>query len=76
MIHSRIIPAILNFLRKSHDVTKSYISISCNFIIKNDVNRKITSYIYLWIFRKSISFHVKHIIALTKRECEKICFCL
>ena len=26
----------------------SYISISCNFIIKNYVNRKITSYIFLW----------------------------
>ena len=41
--------------------------ISCNFIIKNYVNRKITSYIYLLIFTKS-SLHVKHFIALTKRE--------
>jgi hypothetical protein len=42
--------------------------ISCNFIIKNEVHRKITSYIYLLIFTKSIWFHVKHFIALTKRE--------
>ena len=63
----------LNLFRKSRDVTKtvSYIKsalISCNFIIKNYVNRKITSYIYLLIFTKSLWLHVKHFIALTKRE--------
>jgi hypothetical protein len=42
--------------------------ISCNFIIKNYVNRKITSHIYLLIFTKSLWLHVKHFIALTKRE--------
>ena len=36
-------------------------------MIKNYVNRKITSYI-LWIFTKSICLHIKHIIKLTKRE--------
>jgi hypothetical protein len=37
-------------------------------IIPNYVNRKITSYIYLLIFTKSLRLHVKHVIALTKRE--------
>ena len=65
IIHSRIYPA--------HDVVKSVsynISalISCNFIIKNYVNRKITSYIYLLIFTISLWIHVKHFIALTKRK--------
>jgi hypothetical protein len=45
--------------------------ISCNFIIKNYVNRKITWYIYLLIFTKSLWLHVKHVVALTKRESEK-----
>ena len=50
--------------------------ISCNFIIKNYVNRKITSYIYLLIFTKSLWLHVKHFIALTKREIvRRIFFC-
>ena len=40
--------------------------ISYNFTIKNYVNRKITS--YLLIFTKSLWLHVKHFIALTKRE--------
>jgi hypothetical protein len=44
---------------------KSYES---SFIIKNYINRKITSYIYLLIFTKSLWLHVKHFIALTKRE--------
>ena len=61
----------LKLFRKSHDVTMSVSSIvsaliSCNFIIKNYVNRKITS--YLLIFTKSLWLHVKHVIALTKRE--------
>jgi putative component of membrane protein insertase Oxa1/YidC/SpoIIIJ protein YidD len=34
--------------------------LSCNFIIKNYVNCKITSYIYLLIFTKSLWLHVKH----------------
>jgi hypothetical protein len=38
--------------------------ISYNFIIKNYVYRKITSYIYLLIFTKSLWLHVKHFIAL------------
>ena len=63
----------LKLFRKSRDVTKtlSYIIsslISCNFIIKNYVNRKITSYIYLLILTKSLWLHVKHFITLTKRE--------
>jgi hypothetical protein len=40
------------------------------------VNRKIKSYIYLWIFTKSIWLHVKHFIALTKRQSvRRIIFC-
>jgi len=39
-----------------------------NFMIKNYVNRKITSYIYLLISTISLWLHVKHCIALTKRE--------
>jgi hypothetical protein len=63
----------LKLFRKSRDVTVSVSSIisaliSCNFIIKNYVNRKITLYIYLLIFTKSLWLHVKHFIALTKRE--------
>ena len=65
IIHPRIYPA--------RDVVKSVsynISalISCNFIIKNYVNRKITSCIYLLIFTTSLWLHVKHFIALTKRD--------
>ena len=48
--------------------------IRCNFIIKNYVNRKITSYIYLLIFTISLWLHVEHFIALTKRESVKIFF--
>jgi hypothetical protein len=48
--------------------------ISCNFIIKNYVNRKITLYIYLLIFTISLWLHVKHFIALTKRECVRRIF--
>jgi hypothetical protein len=72
IIHSRIYPAC--------DVVQSVwynISalISCNFIIKNYVNRKITSYIYLLIFTISLWLHVKHCIALTKRESvRRFCF--
>jgi hypothetical protein len=62
----------------SHDVTMSVSSIisaliSCNFTIKNYVNRKITS--YLLIFTKSLWLHVKHFIALTKRESGRIWMC-
>jgi hypothetical protein len=65
IIHSRIYP--------TRDVVQSVwynISalISCNFIIKNYVNRKITSYIYLLIFTISLWLHVKQFIALTKME--------
>ena len=72
IILSRIMPA-LKLFRQSRDVTVSVSSIisaliSCNFIIKNYVNRKITSYIYLLIFTYSLWLHVKHFIALKKRE--------
>ena len=48
--------------------------VSCNFIIKNYVNRKITSYIYLLIFTISLWLHVEHFITLKheKGKCEKI----
>jgi hypothetical protein len=70
----------LKLFRKSRDVTiaVSYIIsalISCNFIIKNYVNRKITSYIYLLIFTKSLWLHAKHFIALTKRKSVRRFFC-
>jgi hypothetical protein len=60
----------LKLFRKSRDVMQSvsYIItalLSCNFIIKKYVNRKITSYIYLFIFAKPLWLHVKHLIALT-----------
>ena len=64
IIHCRIYPA-------SDVVQPVWYNISalirCNFIIKNYVNRKITSYIYLLIFTISLWLHVKHFIALTKR---------
>jgi hypothetical protein len=65
IIHSRMYPA--------RDVTVTVSSIisvliNCNFIIKNYVNRKLTSYIYLLIFTISLWLHVEHFIALTKRE--------
>ena len=65
IIHSRIYPA--------GDVVQSVwhnksAMIRYNCIIKNYVIRKITSYIYLLIFTKSLWLHVKHFIALTKRE--------
>ena len=48
--------------------------INCNFTITNYVNRKITS--YLLIFTKWLWLHVKHFIALTKRESvRRIVFC-
>jgi hypothetical protein len=65
IIHSRIYPA------RDVDQSVSYnISalINCNFIIKNYLNRKIMSYIYLLIFTISLWLHVKHFIVLTKRE--------
>ena len=72
IIHSRIYPA--------SDVVQPVwynrsALIRCNFIIKNYVNHKITPDIYLLIF--TISWlHVKHFIALTKRESEKnFCCC-
>ena len=71
----------LKLFRKSCDVTiaVSYIIsalISCNLIIKNYVNRKIMSYIYLLIFTKPLWLHVNHFIALTKRESvRRIFFC-
>ncbi len=74
IIHSRIYPA--------RDVVQSvWYNISalirCNFIIKNYVNRKITSYIYLLVFTISLWIHVKHFITLKheKGKCEKIFFC-
>ena len=74
IMHSRIYPA--------RDVVQSvWYNISalirCNFIIKNYVNGKITSYIYLLIFTISLWLHVKHFITLKheKGKCEKIFFC-
>ena len=74
IIHSRIYPA--------RDVVQSvWYNIStlirCKCIIKNYVNRKITSYIYLLIFTISLWLHVKHFITLKheKGKCEKIFFC-
>ena len=69
----------LKLFRKSRDITVSVSSIisaliSCNSIIKNYVNRKLTSYIYLLIFTKSLWLHVKHFIALTKREGVRMIF--
>jgi hypothetical protein len=75
IIHSRIYPA--------RDVVQSvWYNISalirCNFMIKNYVNSKITSYIYLLIFTISLWLHVKHFITLKheKGKCEKIFFCI
>jgi hypothetical protein len=68
IIHSRIYPAHDVFQSVSYDISAL---ISCNFIIKNYVNRKVTSYIYLLIFTISLWLHVKHFIALTKRESVK-----
>jgi hypothetical protein len=73
IIHSRIYP--------TRDVVQPvWYNISgwirCNFIIKNYVNRKITSYIYILIFTISSWLNVKHSIALTKRESvRRIFFC-
>ena len=73
MIYSRIYPA--------RDVVQPvWYNIStlirCNFIIKNYVNRKITSYIYLLIFTISLWIHVKHFIALMKRgSLRRIFYC-
>jgi hypothetical protein len=72
IIHSLIYPA--------RDVVQSvWYNISalirCNFIIKNYVDRKITS--YLLIFTISLWLHVKHFITLKheKGKCEKIFWC-
>ena len=67
IIHSRIYPACDVVQPVWYNISAL---IRCNFIIKNYVNRKITPDIYLLIF--TISWlHVKHFIALTKRESEK-----
>jgi hypothetical protein len=65
IIHSRIYPARDVVQSVSYNILAL---IRCNFIIKNYVSRKITSYIYLLIFTISLWLHVKHFIALTKRE--------
>ena len=73
IIHSRIYPARNVVQSVSYNISAL---ISSNFIIKNYVNRKITSYIYLLIFTISLWLHVKHFIALTKRESvRRIFFC-
>jgi hypothetical protein len=51
IIHSRIYPARDVVQSVSYSISPL---ISCNFIIKNYVNRKITSYIYLFIFTISL----------------------
>jgi hypothetical protein len=53
----------------------SYISISCNFIITNDVNRKITSYIYLVIYKINITSCKTFYCTNEKGKYEKIFFC-
>jgi hypothetical protein len=65
IIHSQIYPARDVVQSVWYNISALF---SCNFIIKNYVNRKITSYIYLLIFTISLWLHVKHFIALTKRE--------
>ena len=65
IIHIRIYPARDVVQSVSYNISAL---ISCNCIIKNYVNRKITSYIYLLIFAISLWLHVKHFIAPTKRE--------
>jgi hypothetical protein len=65
IIHSRIYPARDVVQSVSYNISAL---ISCNFIIKYYVNRKITSYIYLLIFTISLWLHVKHFIALMKRK--------
>jgi hypothetical protein len=73
IIHSWIYPACDVVQSVSYNISAL---ISCNFIIKNFVNHKIRSYIYLLIFTISLWLHVKHFIALTKRESvRRICFC-
>ena len=74
IIHSWIYPACDVVQSVSYNISAL---ISCNFIIKNYVNHKIRSYIYLLIFTISLWLHVKHFIALTKRESvRRICFLL
>jgi hypothetical protein len=50
--------------------------ISCNFIIKNYVNRKITSYIYLLIFTNHYDFMLSIYCTNEKGKCEKNIFVL
>jgi hypothetical protein len=73
IIHSRIYPAHNVFQSVSYNISAL---ISSNVIIKNYVNCKITSYIYLLKFKISVWLHVKDCIALTKRESvRRIVFC-
>ena len=71
----------LKLFRKSRHVTQavSYIIaalISCNFIIKNYVSRKITSYIFLLIFTKIIMTSCQTFYCTNEKgKCEKIFFC-
>ena len=71
IIHSRIIPAIKALTKEQwrHNSGIVYISalISCNVIIKNYVNRKIKSYIYLLIFKISLWLYCTK----EKGKCEK-----
>jgi hypothetical protein len=61
------------FSRSLIDRSMCWPLITCNFIIKNYVNRKITLYIYLLIFTQLLWLHVKHFIAPSneKGKCEK-----
>jgi hypothetical protein len=73
IIHSWIYPACDIVQSVSYNISAL---ISCNSIIKNYVNRNITSYIYLLIFTISLWLHVKHFIAQMKRESvRRIFFC-
>ena len=74
IINSRIYPARDVVQSVSYNILAL---ISCNFIIKNYVSRKITSHIYLLIFTISLWLHVKHFITLMheKWKCEEILLC-
>jgi hypothetical protein len=69
IIHSRIYPARDVVQSVSYNISAL---ISCNFIIKNYINRKITSSILSFDISNIImTSYVKHCIAITKRESVK-----
>ena len=64
IIHFRIYPARVVVQMVWYNISDAILPLK----IINYVNRKITSYIYLLVFTISLWIHVKHLIALTKRE--------